>query len=300
LLLLRRLLTQAQQSAVETSLLEQAHQNGYANAAVHFVPLQGNTVTGAGVWLQGPSPETFDEPKRLGLDRVVFNTPFPRTNHWALSVNVGTIEREVDKRWLSGEIPRHYNSNGSPCFSADCDIDIDGVNVYFNDLDFPFNPRRDRMYTLVSGKYTPAFPDITFLVVTTDVFTTVDGKVQITPSTDVQKDTNILNVLTGIFLLLGAIYAASFGVGAGMVPFLAGAVFGTEDVIVNLVDPNGFPGVGQFVVDNFFPSTITIPGIPTLELDYHLFEVDGATITGSGTFSLGSFPRGLREPGAVV
>ena len=140
------------------------------------------------------------------------------------------------------------------------------------------------MYTIAGGKYNPAFPDIDFTATTTDRFAIQDGRVQVISSTEVEKDTGILNFLTSIFLVVGVVYTVAFGALSGIAPFLAAGVFLAEDVIANVVGPPDFTGVGPFVVKSFFPRAITIPGIPQLTLNYNLFRVGGATITGSGTF----------------
>jgi hypothetical protein len=274
-----------QQNLVREGFLEQARKNGYPDAGVHLNFVAAQSTTQIGIWLVGPSPAEFDDAKKAGLRLSAVG--IPSENHFSISVNNGTIEREVDRRWASGEIPRHYDDGGNACFGEDCDIDIDGVFAYFTDLDSPFNPRRDRIYTIVGGKYTPAFPDVEFTATTTDIFTIENGRIAITSSTSVDTETSIFNVLTAAFLLVGTIFTSAFGIGVGVVPFIAAAVFGTEDAIIHLQGDAQVPGVGQFVVSKFFPKVLKLPGLPEIPLTYNgVFAGGGALVSATGKIVL--------------
>lgn len=285
-----------EQDIVRRALQAQAQQNGYPNPAVRFVLAPDSGVTWVGVWLNGPSALPFDEPQS-GQLRFLFDIPElgSSRNSIAMSVNFGTIEREVDKAWTSGRIPHHYDSDGNPCYLDACDIDVYSVYAYFTDLDQPFTPRMDRMYTFVSGRYNPAFPDVNFLLTTTDIFSVSgDGRIVVTSSTSVQRDTTALDVLATIFLIAGIIYTSAFGIGAGIAPFLAAGVFATEDALVHLSTPGAFPGVGPMVVKLFFPRQLLLPGMPPVNVSYVKVQVGASGIGAWG--NVAPLLSMIREP----
>jgi hypothetical protein len=280
--------SEMQQIGIRDAFIHQAEMNGYDNAVVKLVVAPQTAVTWIGVWLVSDPSLPYDQPTPAEFSSYQPPLGISDRNNAFISVNAGTIEREVDLAWASGQIPRHYNSDGNPCFGSDCDIDLNSVSVYFTDLDQPLTPRLDRIYTFVAGRYNPAWPDVNFVATTTDIFSInqATGKIEVTTSTSVEKDTNVLNALTSIFLIIGAFYAAAWGFGSAILPFLAGTIFGVEDFAVHVIDPHGFPGAGALLLQKLFPSTLAVPGLPMVRVIYRKLIVTGATIEGAATFSL--------------
>ena len=173
----------------------------------------------------------------------------------------------------------------TPCFRNECDIHLYNMFPYFIESGNVLNPRRDRVYTITGGKYNLSAPDINFTATTEDVFKIgEDGKLFISEShSEVDADTTPLHILTGLFLLIGAVYTAVSGIGLGIAPFLAGAVFGVQDIAANVSDPDMPAGVGKFIADKFFPKDITLPGLPSFPLRYKKFVVGPALLKAAGS-----------------
>jgi hypothetical protein len=183
-------------------------------------------------------------------------------------INSAMIRRQAFEAWNAA--PKRLNGDSAP--DADGPIHLTGFSLSF---EFP-----NRVVTRVDGFDERPWPDVSFRLTTTDTLTLSAGQVQCDSEVDLDVDTDWLNFLTGLFLLV--------------LPPL-GIVFLVERIIIASVDaPDAGAGAGCGAAA-LIPREILIPQGQKVVFSYSRLEV-----ASGGIFAGGSFVVIPRSPGVAI
>lgn len=212
-----------------------------------------------GVWLRPVVNDQDNQARNRGLDRLnIIGTG----ESLAFFINSALIRRQAFDSWNDPiKTPKRRNGDGDP--------DPDGpVHLTAFSVDFE---RPNKVVTRVDGFDERPWPDVDFVLTTTDTLSVAGGEVRCDSQRNLDVDTSWLNFLTGLFLLV--------------LPPL-GIVFLVERIIVGSRDaPDVDAGAGGGV-PAMIPQEILIPAGLKVVAFYTRLDVFPGAIVAGGSFAV--------------
>jgi hypothetical protein len=212
-----------------------------------------------GVWLRPVVNDQDNQARNRGLERLNI---IAAGESLAFFINSALIRRQAFETWNDPiRTPKRRNGDGDP--------DPNGpVHLTAFSVDFE---RPNKVVTRVNGFDERPWPDVDFVLTTTDTLSVAGGEVRCDSQRDLDVDTSWLNFLTGLFLLV--------------LPPL-GIVFLVERIIVGSRDaPDVNAGAGGGV-PAMIPQEILIPAGLKVVAFYTRLDVFPGAIVAGGTFDV--------------
>ncbi|MFQ5627943.1 MAG: hypothetical protein ACE5I1_04215 [bacterium] len=212
-----------------------------------------------GIWLRPAQGSDSSLARNRGLQRLeILDT----NELYACFVNSSLIRRNAQERWNA--TPKRLNGSGRP--DANGPIHLTAFSISFDEP--------DRVITRIDGYDERPWPDVDFQLITTDSIWTIGGAIQCESEADLDTDESWLNVLTGLFLLLGAFVSPVF--------LIAGGFFLVERIIVGSAEtPDANAGAGCGAAQ-LIPSEIMLPGTQKINFIYTRINVSSGGIYAGG------------------
>lgn len=211
------------------------------------------------VWLQPAVNDQDNQARNRGLERL---NVIAAGESLAFFINSALIRRQAFDTWNDPiKTPKRRDGDGNP--------DPNGpVHLTAFSVDFE-GP--NKVVTRINGFDERPWPDVDFVLTTTDTLTAAGGDVHCDTHRDLDVDTSWLNFLTGLFLLV--------------LPPL-GIVFLVERIIVGSKDaPDVDAGAGGGV-PAMIPQEILIPAGLKVVAFYTRLDVFPGAIVAGGSFSV--------------
>jgi hypothetical protein len=209
-----------------------------------------------GIWLRPFVNDQDNQARNRGLERVnIIGTG----ETLAFFINSALIRRQAFDSWNAA--PKRLNGDGDP--DPNGPVHLTGFSVNFE------GP--NRVVTRVEGFDERPWPDVDFLLTTTDTLSPSGGQARCDSQRDLDVDTSWLNFLTGLFLIA--------------LPPL-GIVFLVQRIIIasrDAPDVNAGAGCG---VPAMIPQEILIPDGLKVVASYTRLEVFPGAIVAGGSFNV--------------
>jgi len=231
-----------------------------------------NNKLGICVWLSTTLPGSQeDQARNRAMDALDIHKTGAVFN---LFINSSYIRGEADKSWSNW--PKVLDEDGRE--DPNGPTHLTGFSVNFH------SP--DRITTRISGYDERPWPDVDFVFTITDTFNASGGDIQLASSEDLDVDTSILNLLTGLFIL--------------HFPPL-GLVFLAQSIYITTKDfpSSGARGAGSYV-NGYLPREIMIDNGQKVLVSYLDKEFGGVEVSEAGVFFGGWMVKVPREPSLQI
>jgi hypothetical protein len=209
-----------------------------------------------GVWLRPVVNEEDSQARFRGLERLNI---IGSGELLAFFINSALIRRQAFDSWNAA--PKRRNSDGDP--DPDGPVHLTAFSVTFH--------RPNKVVTRIEGFDERPWPDVDFVLTTTDTLSVASGQIRSDSERDLDVDTSWLNFLTGLFLLA----LPPLGVA-----FLVQRIFvGSRDAPE--VDAGAGGGVPAMI-----PQEILIPAGKKVVASYTRLDVFPGAVVAGGFFEL--------------
>jgi hypothetical protein len=225
-----------------------------------------------GIWLLPSGNSEVNAARDRGLQGLNI---LGNQETFAFFVNSGLIRQKANEAWNS--MPKRLNGEGNP--------DPNGP-IHLTSLTLSFDSP-DSVVTRIGGFDERPWPDVDFTLSITDRLSVSADQIQCQSGSQLDVDTSWLNVLTGIFLALGAIVSPLFFIPAG--------VFTVELIVIGSIDAPAGPAGAGCAAAMLLPREILIPAGLKLVPLYRRVDVGAG-----GIFAGGSYVVVARQPSASV
>lgn len=239
---------------MNTSLVSAVRQALGSNADVRTACI--NNSQRIGIWLRPVVNDQDNQARTRGLERLnIIGTG----ESLAFFINSALIRRQAFDSWNAA--PKRRNGDGDP--DPDGPVHLTAFSVSFE--------RPNKVVTRIDGFDERPWPDVDFVLTTTDTLSVAGGQVRCDSQRDLDVDTSWLNFLTGLFLLV--------------LPPL-GIVFLVQRIIVGSRDaPDVNAGAGGGV-PAMIPQEILIPAGLKVVASYTRLDVFPGAIVAGGFFAV--------------
>ena len=239
---------------MNTSLVSAVRQALGSNADVRTACI--NNSQRIGVWLRPVVNDQDNQARNRGLERLnIIGTG----ESLAFFINSAVIRRQAFDSWNAA--PKRRNGDGDP--DPNGPVHLTAFSVSFE--------RPNKIVTRIDGFDERPWPDVDFVLTTTDTLSVASGQVRCDSERDLDVDTSWLNFLTGLFLLV--------------LPPL-GIVFLVQRIIVGSRDaPDVGAGAGGGV-PAMIPQEILIPAGKKVVASYTRLDVFPGAIVAGGFFDV--------------
>jgi hypothetical protein len=209
-----------------------------------------------GVWLRPVVNDQDNDARNRGLERLNI---IAAGESLAFFINSALIRRQAFDSWNAA--PKRRNGDGDP--DPNGPVHLTAFSVSFE------GP--NKVVTRIDGFDERPWPDVDFVLTTTDTLSVAGGEVRCDSQRDLDVDTSWLNFLTGLFLLV--------------LPPL-GIVFLVQRIIVGSRDaPDVDAGAGGGV-PAMIPQEILIPAGLKVVASYTRLDVFPGAIVAGGSFAV--------------
>ena len=209
-----------------------------------------------GVWLRPVVNSEDDQARNRGLERLDI---IGSGEILAFFINSAFIRRQAFDSWNAA--PKRRNGDGDP--DEDGPVHLTAFSVSFE------GP--NKVVTRIEGFDERPWPDVDFVLTTTDTLSVASGQVRCDSERDLDVDTSWLNFLTGLFLLV--------------LPPL-GVVFLVERIIVGSRDAPDIDAGAGGAVPAMIPQEILIPAGKKVVASYTRLDVFPGAIVAGGFFDV--------------
>jgi hypothetical protein len=209
-----------------------------------------------GVWLRPVVNGEDNQARDRGLERLNI---IGSGEILAFFINSAFIRRQAFDSWNAA--PKRRNGDGDP--DEDGPVHLTSFSVSFE------GP--NKVVTRIEGFDERPWPDVDFVLTTTDTLSVASGQVRCDSERDLDVDTSWLNFLTGLFLLV--------------LPPL-GIVFLVQRIIVGSRDAPDLDAGAGGAVPAMIPQEILIPAGKKVVASYTRLDVFPGAIVAGGFFDV--------------